>query len=67
MVAVRVRLRTGWNGFAFGGTGDFTGDDTADLVTREDATGILWPNPRWVRHASVHGISMPPLFRRSRT
>ncbi|HEU5143797.1 MAG TPA: FG-GAP-like repeat-containing protein, partial [Dermatophilaceae bacterium] len=39
----RVRVGTGWSGFnAIVGPGDFNGDQRADVLARETATGDLW-------------------------
>lgn len=42
----RVRLGTGWGKFSsIIGVGDFDGDQRADLLARESATGYLWLYP----------------------
>jgi hypothetical protein len=42
----RVRVGTGWNAMnAIVGVGDWNGDQTADLLARQTATGHLWLYP----------------------
>jgi hypothetical protein len=52
----RAKIGNGWSGFSSFGVADWDRDGNADILTREDSTGLLWLYPG----QSVRGYSTIP-------